>query len=313
MRHWRVAAVSLLTLGPVLLTGASAVASPARHAAFPTEIALPDGFRPEGITIRGTQAYLGSLADGDIYRADLRTGAGRVISQGPGTPSVGLKIDHRGLLFVAGGVAGTGRVVDSRTGRILRSYQFADPATGETFVNDVKLAWGAAWFTDSRRPVLYKVPLGWGALPPSSFKTLNLTGVEYVPGQNNANGIETTPDGRALIVVQSNLGRLMRVNPVTGAVTIVQLAGGESVPNGDGLLLRGRTLYVVQNRLNLVAEVRLNSSGTAGTVVRRIADPRFDVPTTVAAFGHRLYLPNARFTTTPTPETPYNVVAISVR
>jgi len=34
------------------------------------------------------------------------------------------------------------------------------------------------------------------------------------------------------------------------------------------------------------------------------------VPTTVAAFRDRLYLPNARFTTPPTPTTPYSVVAI---
>ena len=40
--------------------------------------------------------------------------------------------------------------------------------------------------------------------------------------------------------------------------------GGEILTNGDGLLLQGRTLYVVQNRLNLVAEFRLNAAGTAG-------------------------------------------------
>ena len=60
-------------------------------------IDLPVGFQPEGIAIgKGPYAYLGSLADGDIYRANLRTGKGRVISQGPGTPSVGLKLDRRG-------------------------------------------------------------------------------------------------------------------------------------------------------------------------------------------------------------------------
>ena len=81
--------------------------------------------------------------------------------------------------------------------------------------------------------------------------------------------------------------------------------------NGDGLLLSGRTLFVVQNRLNRVAVVRLNSAGTSGEVSPEfLTDPRFDVPTTVAAFGNRLYLPNARFTTPPTPDTPYNAVAI---
>jgi hypothetical protein len=87
-------------------------------------------------------------------------------------------------------------------------------------------------------------------------------------------------------------------------------AGGALLANGDGLLRHGRTLYVVQNRLNTVAVLRLDRAGTAARVVERVTDPRFDVPTTVASYRHRLYLPNARFTTPPTPETPYSVVAI---
>jgi hypothetical protein len=80
--------------------------------------------------------------------------------------------------------------------------------------------------------------------------------------------------------------------------------------NGDGLLLEGRSLYVVQNRLNTVAKFAVNRSGTRGDLVSTVSDPRFDVPTTVASFGDRLYLPNARFSTPPTPETTYNAVAI---
>jgi hypothetical protein len=45
-------------------------------------------------------------------------------------------------------------------------------------------------------------------------------------------------------------------------------------------------------------------------VVTRVTDPRLDVPTTVAAFGNRLYLPNARFSTAPTPTTTYAAIAI---
>ena len=44
------------------------------HGAALSHIDLPNGFRPEGIATgpRHT-AYLGSLADGDIYALDLRT------------------------------------------------------------------------------------------------------------------------------------------------------------------------------------------------------------------------------------------------
>ena len=141
--------------------------------------------------------------------------------------------------------------------------------------------------------------------------TRSCVGGEYTHLEGtNANGIARTPNGKGLLIIQSNTGFLLLVDPDSGEATRVDL-GSELLTNGDGLLLSGRTLFVVQNRLNTVAVVRLNSSGTSGEVTRRVTDPRFDVPTTVAAFGNRLYLPNARFTTPPTPTTPYNAVAIA--
>jgi sugar lactone lactonase YvrE len=272
--------------------------------AFPATIALPNGFQPEGIAIGpGPVAYLGSLADGSIYRADLVTGRGKIVSQGPGTPSVGMKTDARGRLFVAGGPAGNARVVDTRTGKVLKSYQLT---AGASFVNDVVLTPSAAWFTDSVNQVLYKLPLHHGRLPASAV-TVPITG-DLVYGEGfNANGIARTPDGKALLVVQSNTGGIFRVS-TSGVSRAVALS--EAMTNGDGLLLRGRTLYVVRNQLNTVAVLRLDAHATTGRVVDNLTDPRFDVPTTIGAFGGRLYLPNARFTTPPEPTTPYQVVAI---
>jgi hypothetical protein len=240
----------------------------------------------------------------------LRTGKQRLISEGlgPNFPSVGLKIDNRGRLFVAGGPAGTGRVIDVRTGKIIRNYQFA---TAPTFINDVVLTRRYAWFTDSQRPQLYCVPLGRGGRPgrPASVVTLTLTGDWKQVTGFNANGIAQTPNRKALLVVNSMTGLLFRVDPETGVATQVDL-GGTSLTAGDGLLVRGRTLYVVQNQLEQVAVIKLNAGGTKGQLVNTLKSDDFDIPTTVAAFGNSLYLPNARFTTPPTPNTPYWITRI---
>ncbi|WP_340381970.1 superoxide dismutase [Streptomyces sp. SS7] len=302
----RLLALSTTVLGASLGTPAHA------EAAWPHVIPLPDGFRPEGIAIgRGPYAYLGSLGDGSLYRADLRTGGGTLISTGPGTPSVGLKLDDRGRLFVAGRDTGA-RVVDARSGEILASYPLA--TTTPTFTNDVYLTPRAAWFTDSYQPVLYALPLGRrGELPDAAdVLRLPLSGdwTQVTDGSVNANGITRTPDGSALLVVQSGVGALHRVDPRSGVTTRVDLGDAAPLTNGDGLLRTGRTLYVVQNRQNAVDVFTLAADGRTGVFRRRITDGAFDVPTTVAALGSRLYLPNARFTTTPTPETTYAIVAV---
>jgi sugar lactone lactonase YvrE len=274
-----------------------------------THIPLPDGFRPEGITTgRHHTAYLGSLADGDIYALDLRSGEGEVISEGPGTPSVGLKLKHD-LLFVSGGSAGNARVVGVRTGKILATYTLA-PAPA--FINDVVLTDDAAWFTDSLDNALYRIPLGGHghhSLPSQAdVEKVDLTGAWVQNAGNNANGITTTPDRRALLVINSSNGLLYRVDD-DGVATQVDL-GGYVVTNGDGLLREGRTLYAVQNRLNKVAVFKLSKSGTSGELRDTLTSPDFDVPTTIARSGGDLYLPNARFTTPPTPTTEYWVTGI---
>lgn len=279
---------------------------------FPDRIALPNGFQPEGITIgRHATAYLGSLANGDILAVSLRTGERRLISKGlgPEFPSLGLKIDNRARLFVASGASGTGRVIDVRTGKIIRNYRFA---TADTFINDVVLTRRYAWFTDSQQPQLYGVRLGRGGRPGGKrhVVTLHLSGDwQQVTTGFNANGIAQTPNRKALLVVNSTTGLLYRVDPRTGVATQVDL-GGASLTNGDGLLVRGRTLYVVRNQLNAVAVIKLNASGTRGRLVDTLTSNHFDIPTTVAALGNSLYLPNARFTTPPTPNTKYWITRI---
>ena len=287
-------------LSGTTLLGTTAHAAGTRHAAWPARFPLPDGFQPEGITIGARPfAYFGSLADGSVYRANLATGRGSIVVKGAGRPTVGLKIDRRARLFLAGGDSGEIRIADARSGETERVY-----ATGGTFVNDVILTPGAAWFTDSFQPVLYRLADG-------AVATVPLTGDWQQGPDFTANGIERTPDGRALLVVNAfaNGGGLMRVDPRTGAARAVDL-GTAKLPNGDGLLLLGRILYAVQQQQNAIDVFRLNDAGTKGTAIARITDPRFRIPTTVAAWGERLYLPNARFDVEPTPDTEYDAVAV---
>ncbi|HEX6357903.1 superoxide dismutase [Actinophytocola sp.] len=291
-------------LAAVAVTAGAGTAS-ATGADWPTEFPLPNGFLPEGITIGSKPfAYMGSRANGAIFRTDLRTGEGGVIHEGAtGLASVGLKLDRDGLLYVSGGAGGTARIINSRTGALVATHQLTQNAA--PFINDVILLDDRAWFTDSRDAVLYGVPRGRAG----QVRALPLSG-DWVqtPNVNNANGIVGTPDGRALIVVSA--GKLYRVNLKTGQATVITLVGAADVVNGDGLVRIGRTLYVVQNRLNLISVFNLDATVTTATLRRTITDPRFDVPTTAARFGNRLYLVNARFTSPQLPETTFNGVAV---
>ena len=265
---------------------------------FPERIALPDNFRPEGIAIgQGGTFYVGSIPSGAIYRGNLRTGEGSILVPGAATgrAAIGVEFDH-GLLFVAGGGTGKAFVYSAESGDLLAEHQLAaSPIDMDhpTFVNDVAVARGGAYFTDSRRPFLYRVgEAGVTAIPLSGD-------IVYDPAVNNANGIEATPDGKTLIIVQSNVGKLFTVDPLSGLTSEITL--NQSVVNGDGILLDGKTLYVVQNRDNKVAVIRLDRSLASGTVTMHITHPDFDVPTTIDEFGNRLYAVNARFRPAGTP------------
>lgn len=299
---------ALLALAAASVLVGTAVA--ATNQAFPARIDLPDGFQPEGIATAGQQFYVGSIPTGDVYRGSLRTGQGSLFVNAPADRrSIGMKVDG-GRLFVAGGPTGDAYVYNARTGATTATYEL--PTSGATFVNDVVVTKGAAWFTDSQRDALYRLPLGPGGQPgaASTVTTVQLTGdYDHVDGMFNLNGIAATPNGKTLIVVQSATGRLFTVTPA-GVTRAISLAGGQSVPNGDGILLDGKTLYVVQNQLNQVAKIRLAPNLRSGRVLTRITNPGFSVPTTIAELGRRLYAVNARFGTPPTPTTDYWVTQI---
>jgi sugar lactone lactonase YvrE len=197
-------------------------------------------------------------------------------------------------------------VLDTTTGETLASYPL-----GGGFVNDVLLTPDAAYLTDSYRPALYVLPLGpGGGLPAAAdVVTVPLTGIAFTPEAINVNGVATTPDGRALLVIHSTEGYLYRVDPATGEASPVDLEG-ETLVNGDGLLRQGDILYVVRNRANEIAVLTVDPDGYTGAVLDHLSDAAFDTPTTAAEWAGRLYLPNARFTTEVTGTTTYDVVSV---
>jgi sugar lactone lactonase YvrE len=184
----------------------------------------------------------------------------------------------------------------------------------DSFINDVVVTPTAAYFTNSNAAVLYRLPLGLdGSLPdPSAVQSVPLSGDWSQVTGFNANGIEATRDGRWLVVVNSTVGKLYRVDPKTGAAAAIDL-GGESVSNGDGLRFRRGLLYVVRNMLNEIVVVDLADDLASGKVVDRLTNPNFNVPTTLGKFGGALYAVNAKFGT-PNPGTsPYEIVRVEVK
>ena len=292
MRRVLLLVVAVVTA--VVFPGKPAVAVP-----YPDEIPLPDGIYPEGIEVgRGHDFYVGSLLDGAVYAGDLRTGDVITLAEGAtGRFVAGLSFDARsGLLWGVGGDTGGNKAFafDTITGAVVHVI----PIEQGAFINDVVVTRDALYITDSLANVLWVVPLTNRGAPAGEEEALELTGdFELVTeGQLpvNLNGIAATPDGGTLVAVHTTLGVLYRIDPATGEATEIDLAG-DGVPSGDGIVLHGRTLYVVQNFLNQVAVVELDPGFTTGQVTETITSDLFRVPATAARFGASLYLVNARF------------------
>jgi sugar lactone lactonase YvrE len=280
---------------------------------FPNTITLPGATSAEGIaTGIGSSFFAGDLFKGDIYRGDLRSGkAARFITAPAGRMALGLKVDvPDDLLFVAGGFTGQGYVYDARTGADVAVLQLGNPTLGP-IINDVIVASGSAWFTDSAQPKLYRVPIGAGGSV-GAPSTLIVTGpAAHLSGAFNMNGIAATRNGKTLIVAHSGDGTLYTVDPTTGASAGI---AGANVPNVDGILLEAGRLWAVQNFSNQITELRLRSDLASATVERVITNPRFEVPTTVARDGSRLAVVNAKFDTGfPPTATTFEVVIVDGR
>ena len=148
----RVTPLLSLAIIPLLVVPASATPRP-------SSIPIPVDFQPEGIAVgEGNTFYVGSLWDGDIYRGDLRSGAGALFVDVEGRSSVGMRVDEaRDWLVVAGGPTGHAWVYDTADGSTVADLVLG--AAGTVFSNDVAITRDALYFTDTFAPRIYRVPV----------------------------------------------------------------------------------------------------------------------------------------------------------
>ena len=286
----RPALCGVLAVAAVTIAAASATPRPAAYV-LPGAAVFPEGvaFQPET-----GHFFVSSTSDGSILRGHVSEPAASPFI--PGTTgqfsAIGLEIDRAGRLYVAGGFSGTARVYNAASGAPLGT--FTSGSNG--FLNDVAVAKsGDAFVTDSFRPVLWRIPAASVGSSGALEQWLNYAGtpIAYTtaPDDFEVNGIVASDDGRYLVVVQSNTGKLFRIEIATREVVEIDL-GGAPV-NGDGLQLLGRRLYAVAG--GAIVEVLLSGDLTRGEVVSRSTDPSFSSPTTNAiARGHMLIV-NSQF------------------
>jgi hypothetical protein len=318
-----------LAVVPLLVAlSAAALTAPAsaepRHGSVrdlpgPAVLPLVTGSQPEGISAGpGATFFAGARSDGAVYVGDVRrAGLRRLVPGRAGEVAVGLLYDRAtGRLWVAGGATGDIKAYDARSGRLLFE---ANTGTGR-FLNDVAITPEAVYVTDSRTNELLVVPLGRrGRLPQQgTFERLRVTGDYVQPQGFGLNGIRALPTGE-LIAVSG--GVLYVIDPVTGVADRVEVTG-EQLTSGDGLVLDGRTLYVVRGYSNptdpgpdrdSVVELRLNRSFTRAAVIDEFRDATFDTPTTAALIAGDLFVVNGRFETIgTTPSAPVYVTRIDL-
>ena len=179
-----------------------------------------------------------------------------------------------------------------------------------TFLNDLVVAPnGDVYVTDSNRPTLFRVPGGGDEV--EAWLDLNGTPVPFGAGMN-LNGIVASEDGESLIVVHMASGTLYRIDIASRDVSQIDL-GGETVDSGDGLVLDGTTLYVVQNGPDQVSVVELSDDLSAGTVTGVLEDERLTDAATAAQVGDVLLVTNAQFSAMQgEPELPFTVSVVPI-
>lgn len=277
-----------------------------RSYGLPGDAVFPESI---GVDTATGDAYVGSLADGTLYRLSSAVTA-EVWAPGgqDGRTSVaGVKVDAGRRLWAAGGYDGTLWVYDLASRRLLARM---DTGVRPSLVNDI--AFGPrdeAYVTDSQAPTLFRADGDTLILRP--WADLAAHGVPWADGLN-LNGVVLTPDGRHVVACQTNTGRFWRIELATGNVGEVALDGGP-LEHCDGLAISGSALYIAVNARNMIAVADLAGDGSAGRVHTVLRSGAFAFPTAVALSRGRLLVVNGQLDKMGgRPQLPFTVVAIAV-
>jgi superoxide dismutase, Cu-Zn family len=261
-----------------------------------------------GVDAQTGDAYVGSLADGTLYRIGREKKTAEIWSPGGADARgsvAGVKIDPRRRLWAAGGYDGTLWIYDLEQRRLLARSELAEPPT---CVNDIAFGPGGDGFvTDSFVPYLFRVDAE--SLAVERWVDLQAEGVPWPDGLN-LNGIVLARDGRHLVSCQTNTGRLWRISLDSGSVQEVEVPGGP-FEHADGLARDGSFLYVAINARQQVAVLEVQDNGAAASLRTILRSDAFAFPTAVALRCDDLLVVNAQLDRmNGAPELPFTVVAI---
>lgn len=234
------------------------------------QIALPDNFFPEGITVStGGRMYVGSVANGGIYTvapgAEEATEfvAPSVLAK-PAVLGMAVSGDN-GLLWICNNDLAAAPVTSDIVGigagdRQIKASHRLPPSSVGSFCNDIVIAPnGTLWATESFGGRIFRIPPG--ELPSNTDANVWLQATELagpngpVAGEFGVNGIALVAG--KLFIVNSSRGQLLSIDPTleqpgSADLRVVALneggTAGKLLENPDGITRVSDTeLLVVEN------------------------------------------------------------------
>ena len=246
-----------------------------------------------GLADDGSTFYVSGVNDGgNVYRGEVGEEDLELWYDGSDTTGRGIDVDPEGRVFVAGGPTGTVRIFDA-SGALLTTVA---TNTAGSFLNDLWVGPdGSVYVTDSSLPMIWRITEGADGWQIEPWLDVSPT-ITYTPSTADFDlgGIVTTKDGEFLLTSQGTTGQLWRIELDTQEIVEVDLAG-ESIVNADGIVLKGKKLWVVQNFLRQVSLFKLDSDAESARLERVQQTPADKTLTTAKLTRGRLLAVDSQF------------------